>query len=243
MRTLGVDLASSETRTAFCVLDWEVDRAEVAELHLRASDDEIAKAHARVQATGIDAPFGWPEAFRGLVAGAHPRLHWETSWRDQLRFRLTDKRVRHDLKRWPLSVSSDLIAVPAMRCQGLLQLLGVVDRSGDGRVFEVYPAASLASWGLNSRGYKRPGRGTALQELLHALRQRMPWLRLGGPQEERSLESNDHAFDALVAALTARAAFLGLTHRPSCSERPVAVEEGWIAVPRRNSPELLLGAG
>jgi hypothetical protein len=36
----------------------------------------------------------------------------------------------------------------------LLKKHGVTDRSGDGRFFEVYPAASLRAWAMTSRGYK-----------------------------------------------------------------------------------------
>jgi hypothetical protein len=79
---------------------------------------------------GIDAPFGWPAAFVAMMARHHGALgdaaggsvvgvpEWSPAQRDQLRFRRTDVVVRGALGRWPLSVSSDLIAIVAMRCAG-----------------------------------------------------------------------------------------------------------------------------
>jgi len=41
-----------------------------------------------------------------------------------------------------------------MRTFALLFRHGVTNRSGDGKFFEVYPAASLRQWNLTSRSYK-----------------------------------------------------------------------------------------
>jgi len=152
--------------------------------------------------------------------------------------------VWKDLGRPPLSVAADKIALPAMRCAGLLDALGVVDRSGDGQVFEVYPAVALKTWGLASSGYKAsrtaPGGDRAsLALLLGSLVERCPWLHLS---DEAILlcSSDDDAFDALVASLVARAAVLGLTARPTTDEAALATREGWIAVPSPGSLERLL---
>jgi len=42
-----------------------------------------------------------------------------------------------------LSVSTDRIALPAMRAMALLHRHGEADKSGDGKFFQVYPAGSL----------------------------------------------------------------------------------------------------
>src|SRR5207253_2236918 len=76
----------------------------------------------------------------------------------QLRFRATDFAVHERTGRWPLSVSSDLIAVPALRAA---RLFGAHDRSGAGVLVEVYPAAALRIWGFSTRGYKGPRGGAA----------------------------------------------------------------------------------
>jgi predicted nuclease with RNAse H fold len=241
MRTLGIDLASAAERTALCVLEWRREGASVTDLRVGVTDDAILQAHDQADATGIDCPFGWPERFRKMLAEGVATQSWSKDLRDSLRFRLTDELVRDAIKRWPLSVSSDLIAVPAMRCQLLLLRLGVTDRSGDGSVFEVYPAASLARWGFTSRGYKRRDGLPTLQGLVSAFRERLPWLDLGDWQG--LLTESDDAFDALVAALTAYAARRGLTVKPAPNQQPIAAREGWIALPEEGSLGRLVDRG
>ena len=76
-----------------------------------------------------------------------------------LTMRRTDVFVHEQLRLTPLSVSADRIAHVAFRCAVLLAKLDAadapVDRSGSGPVAEVYPAASLHSWGLTYRSYKQ----------------------------------------------------------------------------------------
>jgi hypothetical protein len=163
---------------------------------------------------------------------------WSTEKRDALRFRVTDFRVRELTGRWPLSVSSDLIAVAAMRCVGLLERMDVRDRSGDGRVFETYPAAGLHAWGLSPRGYKGQKGLEARAAIWAGLEQRIPWLDVT-PEQSELVVTRDDALDALVAALIARAAKIGLTVQPSDHERERAVTEGWIHVPVEGSFERL----
>jgi hypothetical protein len=69
-------------------------------------------------------------------------------------YRLTDQRVHKELGLVPLSVACDKLAYSALRCAGLLDDLGVVDRSGVDGVFEVHPAAALKAWGCSIRGTK-----------------------------------------------------------------------------------------
>ncbi|MGH9280955.1 MAG: hypothetical protein ACRD12_23070 [Acidimicrobiales bacterium] len=44
-------------------------------------------------------------------------------------------------------------------------------------------------------------------------------------------QSNEHAFDALIAALAARAAGLGWSAPPPVELRHLAEAEGWIHIP------------
>jgi predicted nuclease with RNAse H fold len=243
MHTLGVDLASAPRNTGLCLLEWRGPRARIAELGVGADDDDIMRLHTQADVTGIDCPFGWPRAFLTFLCHAsrtpseeHPA--WSKERRDELRYRLTDFRTRELTGRFPLSVSSDLIALPAMRCAGLLARMGVLDRAGDGRVYETYPAAALHQWGLTSRGYRGEVGRPRREELVARLRQRTPWLAVSEEQKSRLVASAD-ALDALVASLNARAAKLGLTLGPSEDERPLASREGWISVPQRGSLERL----
>ncbi len=238
MKTLGIDLSSDPRNTGVCVVRWGNGEAVVEEVAVGADDEELLTRSEAADVVGIDCPFGWPVVFEELLRGNRPLLiaPWSTAKRDRLRFRLTDLRVRELTGRWPLSVSSDLIAVPAMRCVGLLARMGVDDRSGNGRVYETYPAAGLARWGLPSRGYKGKPRRAVRESLWLALRERTPWLRVSADREE-ALLAQDDALDALVAALIARAARLGLTIAPTERELLLARTEGWIHMPDEGSLE------
>jgi len=116
-------------------LAWGHGSAVVEEFFVGADDETLLEFHERSDATGIDSPFGWPVPFEELVRleGAWRSDPWSTEKRDALRFRLTDFRVRELTGRWPLSVSSDLIAVAAMRCVGHHRhRWGLPRRTGEG---------------------------------------------------------------------------------------------------------------
>ena len=229
MLTLGIDLASMPKDTAACLVRWERGRASAETPRLGCTDADLDALIREADGIGIDAPFGWPDAFRAAVAD------WTaTTWtedaalRTRLRLRLTDRRVHEQLGLMPLSVSTDRIALPAMRAMALLHRHGVTDRSGDGRFFEVYPAGSLKAWGMPHRGYKGPGKPERAQRTaaLRRLRAALPWLEMPA-----ACAATDHALDALLAALTARCCATGRSELPAPAERPVAVREGWIHLP------------
>jgi hypothetical protein len=127
-----------------------------------------------------------------------------------------------------------------MRCAGLLDALGVVDCSGDGNVFEVYPAVALATWGLPSKGYKDDKVGPGKRrEILAAMESISPWLQVSS-EVRLACISSDHSLDALISSMIARAAAIGLTQLPATSEeKSLAVVEGWIGIPVPGSLERL----
>ena len=244
--SLGIDLASQPDKTAICLLEWSERGVQVQQLAHKFGDDALLQLAATADSVGIDAPFGWPEAFREAIVGAAafqwPHAPgWADGLRDSLRFRRTDlylKGLAEKLQ--PLSVSSELLGVTAMRCAGLLQALGVTDRSGQsGHVFEVYPSASLRRWSLDTRGYK--GKENSVREqLLTALLGKAPWLELTAAQQ-LELATSDHLLDALAASLTAG---MAARHRKLIEPIPErdlshARIEGWIVLPQLGSLERL----
>ena len=234
-------------RTALASIEWARTRAVVRDLVCPADDDVILEAIGQAGKTGIDCPLGWPDAFADFIAAhrsghvALPRDDTGTGWRRELTMRRTDAFVRDRLRLVPLSVSADRIAHVALRCAVLLAKLDAsgrpVDRSGAGAVVEVYPAASLRSWGLRHRGYKRPSTPDVLAAAADDLLAAAPWLDCG-PHEETIRRSHD-AFDAVIAALTARAASRGQTCPPGGDDLAAAATEGWIAIPASPISELL----
>jgi predicted nuclease with RNAse H fold len=241
VRTLGVDLAAATKKTAAAVVEWSNGTARLVQLSLGVNDEEIVRLFGSSDLTGIDCPVGWPDAFLPFLAGhlageAHPVLdHDGIEGRRLLAYRDTDRFVTARTGLIPLSVSADRLAHPAMRCAviqaKIAQDHGPQARDGSGRLAEVYPAASLKSWGLLARGYK--GRGGAetqqLAVLLAGLKQAAPWLDLAGHDDQ--LAGSDDMFDAVIASLTARAVALGSTIRPDAGHTGAARTEGWIHLP------------
>jgi predicted nuclease with RNAse H fold len=239
MLTVGVDLAAEPVRTALAVVAWDSGKAVVTELVRGADDDAILAALADAGKAGIDCPLGWPETFVAFLA-AHqagrvtaPAGLTGQQWRRRLAWRLTDEAVRGRTGLIPLSVAADRIGHAAMRCAGLLAALAgqgqPVDRRGAGVVVEVYPAASLKCWGLPFRGFKQPRNTQPLEALVDDLLAVAPWLDLGS--YEGLCRASHDAADAVIAALTVRAAARGLVIRPDERQETAARTEGWIALP------------
>jgi hypothetical protein len=237
---LGIDLAAGAKKTYACSVDCRDGRLQ-AELFAGCDDDELLKLAQKRRRVAIDAPFGWPNEFidalnahRIAEAWPAPENGSPETFRASLSFRATDRVVMQT--RRPLSVSTDKLGVTAMRCAFLLHRWSQVenvDRTGRGKFVEVYPAGALGRWGLRASGYKATDR-TALGALLDALLTQLPTLTLSD-HDRRLCASTDDAFDALVAALVARAALLGLTDPPPPAKRAAAAQEGWIHLPLRGS--------
>lgn len=230
------------------MIDWSGHTARVVELTVGASDAQIVAVAPTVASLGIDCAFGWPDEFVAFITGhaAAERLERLPSeregsgmdWRRRLAYRETDRVTRRLTGRWPLSVSTDRLGLTAMHCAALLEsigdTIGPVDRAGGGVAAEVYPSATLRGWGFSTVGYKSDAVIRAV--LLDALRERAPWLDIGAVAD--LMTGSDDAFDAVIAALAARAHALGLWHRPppECLDR--AVREGWIVLPTVDLAEL-----
>ncbi|MFC8299501.1 DUF429 domain-containing protein [Micromonospora orduensis] len=239
MLTAGIDLAAEDANTAVAWIRWTATGALLAELAVGVSDDQLLRAASAADKAGIDCPLGWPEPFVEFVIAHHrgnlvaPADMVGRDWRRSLAWRRTDAVTHAVTGRPPLSVAADRIAHTAMRCAALLARLTAdglpVDRSGGGTVVEVYPAASLKQWGLPYRGYKGRQNSSVLNDLMDQLITAAPWLQLG--TFEGTCRSSDHAVDAVVAALAARATAIGQASRPGPADLAAAATEGWIALP------------
>ncbi|MDW5598762.1 DUF429 domain-containing protein [Conexibacter stalactiti] len=288
--TVGVDLAAQDRNTALCVVRWHGREARVLEARRGISDEAILDAAERAAdehggggeraeraadggayAVGIDAPFGWPVAFERAIAAWTGGEPWPeprspvAAERDEqsrtLRLRLTDRWVARETGRVPLSVSTDLIGICAMRAAALLSAAAMrgdgstgvagAGESGMGvagvgvaaagarslsRVhgpwFEVYPAAARWRWELPTANDKRDG---ALREArLATLEARVAEVgaTLSLSAETRErCVASDDVLDALLCAFVARAAQLRRTHAPPSDPAGTIAREGWIHVP------------
>jgi predicted nuclease with RNAse H fold len=242
--TLGIDLAAAPERTGVCSVSWNGDVA-VADVLPGPHDDErlVELMCCDWDKIGIDAPLGWPEPFVDAVTAHRGFEPWPgrgadaAEHRKLLKYRLTDLVIAGLDGRAPLSVSTDLIGVVALRAALVLDEYArattrmPVRRDGLGTVAEVYPAAALRRWAPDAKGsYKRRGEREPLRALVAAIAEAGP-ITFVGDAYERCIASHD-AFDALVCALIARATALGQT-RPARSDVEIrrAATEGWIHVP------------
>lgn len=252
--TVGIDLASQAPSTAVCVLDWSTAPARVrtlarGKLGPEPLEDAVLLRLARqpnVDKVAIDAPFGWPMPFvEALAADVWPVAPGDLVTRRLLELRATDRFVEEHTAadgrkaKRPLSVSTDKIAMPAMRCAALLAALEVTDRSGTGLVAEAYPDAALREWHLTRRGdgsYKGTAAGSRdrRREVVAALAAAVAF-----DEHDASCLASDDALDAVVCALIGRAAHLGLTVPPPDAMVSLARREGWIHLPARGSLHVL----
>ena len=108
-------------------------------------------------------------------------------------------------------------------------------RAGTDLIVEVYPAAGLKLWGLPHSRYKGQAGRTSLNRLVDQLQDAAPWLDLG--DAEQVCRDRDHALDAVVAALLARAAALGLTAPPPAEDHAAARAKGCPALYRQPRPQ------
>jgi predicted nuclease with RNAse H fold len=255
--TYGIDLASQPERTAVCMVEWR--RGERAYVHCpgdHGDDQDLLAQMAQEYVTkvGIDAPFGWPSEFIEALNANRVDGSWGQWPTELLRLRATDRAVRAETRLTPLSVSTDKIGLVAMRCVRLLDLHRQAtgeqpDRSGSGRMVEVYPAAALRQWGLSPKdAIEDPGSYKGRGAMPKARRQRLMtslvetagrWLEMNDKTVHVCCESDD-CLDALLCALIARAVEIG--HVMPITDPGRAADEGWIALPVKGSiPDLNRG--
>jgi hypothetical protein len=266
---MGIDLAAQARDTAVCLLAWP--RAALPELlmlgrgksaegfafdneWLAGTASERRREHpGEVTKVGIDDPFGWPVPFLDALAAHRDGPVWPPTEKGStapFRHRETDRatQARNPSGRWPLSVSSDRIAVPAMRCAAILaEVAGrrgkrAVARDGSGLCCEVYPDPALRIWtedseaSLGKASYKRTENSGARVALLAAIRAELP---IADPHGLLAMvEREDDYLDALLCALVARAVELGLAHAPTPAQNKLARIEGWIHLPSAALGEL-----
>ncbi|GAA3062104.1 DUF429 domain-containing protein [Streptomyces glomeratus] len=247
--TVGIDLAASARRTAVCRVVWQEAGGPAAEFLVPHDDGDLLDIVRTAGKTGLDCPLGWPSHFVDTVVAHHrgerlpapARFGVRTDGRpglDALRFRLTDDLTwRTTAMRPPLSVSTDLLGVVALRAAHLLDALAAdgvaVPRDGSGTIAEVYPAAALRRWGIRPPGSYKSGTAEARSVREHIVGSLESGLGspLPEPVRARCTDSHDH-LDALICALVARAVLTGDTRWPgSADEREAARREGWIHLP------------
>lgn len=277
--TFGIDLASKPRNTAVCAIAWYDGRAEVRSLLRSRSNgsdlhDKLLSTAARGLSpieglddgwgpvgrptkVAIDAPFGWPQPFAEAIAAHQAGRPWPElldNPRDPFERRETNRFVRECTGKVPLSVSTDRIAYPAMRCAVILGDLShhvepeLLARDGSGLVAEAYPDAALRCWlpdiwaAAPKDSYKGNSPSAAARRQL-VVKTLLKALGFGFVISGESIEAchrSDDCLDALVCALVARAVARGQTMLPTTAKRrELALIEGWIHLPNGPLQQLI----
>ncbi len=254
LRVAGIDWATEATHRALVVLHTDLARRRitVAKIVSPLVDHSVVRTtqDQAISAIGVDIPFGWPRSFVRFVGEWSPSLARRKDLvapaAEHFRYRTTDLVVQRTLGKWPLSVSSDRIALGAFAWARLVDRNGLHEHidCGAGRpgeldptILEVYPAATLAAWGetseLATEGYKNDHevRFALLRSLFERFNVEC------SPEDAATLAStgkDSDKTDAFIAALTALAYMQelgGSVCRPSREQLEAAQQEGWIFFP------------
>jgi predicted nuclease with RNAse H fold len=243
MISAGIDLAAEPKGTALALIEFSNNKAKLNYLQQGLDDNTLIANTHNADKVGIDCPFGWPIQFAQFVNNHQNLANKEVidggmDFRRELSFRETDREIKRLTGRWPLSVSTDRLGLTAIRCAGLLskyQAKGIeIDRAGSKLLVEVYPGATLRNWNFDTTGYRINPEARA--ELLHQLEAHAPWLEISEFRTQM-IESAD-CFDAVIAALAARAVYLGHYNKPTKEQIESAWVEGWICLPNAELQDL-----
>lgn len=144
MITVGIDLASKPKKTGLCRLLREDGQVYVEDWKCNVTDELIRSEDENATKVGIDVPLGWPVTFVNAVRRHLSGRAWPKVGMESLKYRATDLFAKEIQGTFPLSVSTDRLGIPAMRAAALLHVLDAeADRTGSGRIVEVYPAVAL----------------------------------------------------------------------------------------------------
>jgi hypothetical protein len=181
----------------------------------------------------LDSPLGWPVAL-GAELAAHRAGQPIITYPNRVFRRDTDRFVRQQTGKQPLDVGADRIARAAWAA--LTLLADIRERTGkpielawrneltEPACIEVYPAATLETHGLSSRGYKgnephhRQRRATIVAALAGDLT--MP------DSVAAKAIANDHVLDAVICLVAAADFLAGSCALPADADS--ARREGWI---------------
>lgn len=242
---VGIDCATLAENTGFAIGSLDpVDPSRVrvhaarccvaGDLLAALSADAIADHPAIL---GLDAPLGWPAPLADTLSWhqAGAPLGSPVLPDDRMFSRATDLHVRARFGKRPLEVGADRIARTARAALRLLAdieirrnkpvPLGWSPGAPDGvEALEVYPAATLAAYGVVSKGYRqeRSRRGAVLRALASEL-----VLARG---LEGVLVASPHALDAVLCVLAAADYLRQNVEPPPTDQTALSRREGWIWV-------------
>lgn len=244
---IGVDCATEPKKRGVAVCRYGHDISSITKVATGLSEEEIVslvkeeKRHDDKLLLALDAPLGWP-ASMGEVLASHNAGEPLLQTADRLFRRETDRFVRNKLNKQSLDVGADRIARTA---HAALNLLSYVSASVGCSIplawnagftgiaaIEVYPSATLRSFGLPDSGYKTRSGQKVRQEIIAGLNA-IKRLSLGKSID--LLIQNADALDAVICCLAGLDFLQGSVYEPP--DEGLSRKEGWIWVRKSLKPK------
>lgn len=240
MHLIGIDCAVDPKKRGIAAMRYSCDTHLITTVATGLSDEEIVSVvkdesrHCNQLLLALDAPLGWPAPL-GKTLTAHKAGEHLPPTAEKLFRRETDRFIREEFKKQSLDVGADRIARTAHSALKLLahlsEAIGYPVPLAWNAVFsgvaaiEVYPAATLRSYGLPDSGYKATPDRQVRQRIIDGLNE-IDGLALGN-SIDLLLRSAD-ALDAVICSLAGLDFLRGTVHQPTDVE--LARKEGWIWV-------------
>lgn len=241
---IGVDCATDPKKRGVAIAHYESGKCTVSKISTGLNDAQIADLVIQSNQEyghvllALDAPLGWPSDL-GVTLANHSAGQPLNLPSNKLFRRETDNFIKKTYAKQPLDVGADRIARTAHSALSLLsnnsEVLGgsiplAWNHNFSGvAAIEVYPAATLVSYGLPASGYKKVADQSVRQKIISGLQQ-----YLSIPNIEPMLHNAD-ALDAVICVLSGKDFLDGNTFEPVNQE--TAEKEGWIWVRRPDQRE------
>jgi predicted RNase H-like nuclease len=236
---IGIDCATVASKVGLALASFEDGQTTVQEVLVGSVQPTIVAtinnwlADRFPTLLAIDAPLGWPVNL-GKALSAHEAGQPLNVQSDRLFRRYTDNVIREKIGRQPLDVGADRIARTAHAALGILE--GLRQQTGDDiplswhpddvqtiSAIEVYPAATLTMYGIQSRGYKIRADEDTRRKMVYELQKYLMNLE----SFTLPVKSADE-LDAVVCVLAGVDYLYGRCIQPPTDE--IIRKEGWIWV-------------
>ncbi len=237
IKVIGIDCATDVKSTGLSVGLYHNCEIELKETRLGTKISSIAEIiHSWLNPEekvllAIDAPLGWPSQLGQALYNHNAGQTIDINSNDLFR-RETDKFIKKTIGKQPLDVGADRIARTAHSALNIIGELShltgePVELAWDNvnlkgiSAIEVYPAATLCCYGIQSIGYKEKNQQSTRREIIAGLRGHMVM-----PTDINLLKQNADALDSSVCLLAAKDFIEGNVYFPE--NMGLAKREGWI---------------
>jgi predicted RNase H-like nuclease len=236
MKIIGIDCATEDKNIGVACAQLSESGLEILDIFVGGRPGSVLQHLVGSCASGeptllaLDAPLGWPVQLGPTLAEHMAGGHIAKEPNELFR-RRTDAYVKENLDRQSLDVGADRIARTA---HSALRMLNGLSQHFTKQVplawkspvdglaaIEVYPAATLAAYGIPGRAYKEPEAELARRAIVDRLEQLLT-IRYS---KDLVLQDAD-ALDAVICALAGADFVRGFAQGPD--NRALAEKEGWI---------------